>query len=482
MRPFPNALKKTLQLALGLAGGVGMLHGVRFIRENLKGDPLAQFRAPRISEYPDTLGLRLSNVRVRRYVGKKVEAEFVVRGVDVEKNRHVFRMTGIQNGVYHGEKEAFRFAAGSGYYNGFGRLLNLQNKVKVTGKEFDLSSQAMEYNAMTKKLTVASKVSGKAWGGVVRAERVTYDTDKKIFTSGPAMWRGKIPEKYLASMGISAGQGRNAWQIETDGTSVRNGDISTANNATVSDKEVIVRAPKVTINHKTDIVVATGTQPGSVRYWSGDANFVADKATVLRKEKRVILEGNVRMLVKTKAEKAAGPKIEEVPPYTALPPEKVEAGKALPKPADVDRVRSGKSVRDYPLVIVGSKVDYSYARGSRLAIITGSPQARQELGDGAWRQVWTNSARYDAENEILRLNGTKGKGDARMKNSIGDDLTANWFELSTTEGEDEYSGEAIRGTVTTTDDEEPAGGSGSGARTGTTGGGGTPPPPPRRRR
>ena len=51
--------------------------------------------------------------------------------------------------------------------------------------------------------------------------------------------------------------------------------------------------------------------------------------------------------------------------------------------------------------------------------------------------MWTNTARYDAENEILRLNGTKGKGDARLKNSIGDDLTANWFELSTAEGEDE---------------------------------------------
>lgn len=473
MRPFPNALKKTLQFALGLAGGVAVLYGARAVRDNLKGDPLATFRAPTISEYPDNLGLRLSNVRVRKYVGKKVEAEFVVSGVDVEKNRNVFQMTGIRDGVYrHGSGE-FRFAAGTGYYNGYGSLLTLQNKVRVYGKEFDLASKTLEYNGQTNKLTVADGVSGKAYGGVVSAKQVAYDVEKKLFTSGPAMWRGKIPPRYLAAMGMSASQQRASWQVDA-GTTKALGNTIVYGAATASDGDIIVKAPKVTIDKGTDVLVATG----GVNYYSGRANFVADKATIIRKEKRAILEGNVRMLVKPKSEEAKGPKVEEIPPYTALPPDKVAAGKALPKPTDIDRVRSGKSVRDYPLVVVGSKVDYTYARGSRVAIITGTPQARQELGEGAWRQVWTNTARYDAENEILRLNGVKGKSEARMKNSIGDDLSALWFELSTAEGEDEYSGEGVHGTVTTTDEESPPAGGGTGGTGGT--GGGNPPPPRRR--
>lgn len=466
--------RKALFFALGLAGGVLALYGARAVRDNLKGDPLAQFRAPRTSEYPDSLGLRLSNVRVRRYVGKRVEVQFVVSGVDVEKNRNVFALTGIHDGLYRHPKGEFRFAAGSGRYNGYGSLLNLEGRVTVRSKDFDLASQKLEYNGQTKKLTVANRVSGTAFGGVVRADRVGYDVEKEIFTSGPSMWRGKIPARYLAQAG-AAGTKRSEWKVE--GATFRGDKVSLYySDATASDGEIIVKAPKVTIDRKTDVLVATG----GVRYYSGRANFVSDKATVVRKEKRAILEGNVRMLVKPKSQEAAGPKVEEIPPYKALPPEKVVAGKDLPLPADIDRVRSGKSVRDYPLVMVGTKVDYTYAKGSRVAIVTGSPQARQELGSGAWRQVWTNTARYDAENEILRLNGTKGKGDAHLKNSIGDDLIANWFELSTAEGEDEYTGEGIRGVVTTTDEDAPKPGGTPPAGTGT--GGGTKPPPARRRR
>ena len=458
MRPF----RKLSFLALGLAGGVLALYGARIVRENLKGDPLAQFRAPRESEYPDNLGLRLTNVRVRRYVGKTVQTEFTVGRADVEKNRNVFALYGIKDGVHRHPKGEFRFAAGNGRYNAYGNLLNLAGRVTLKSKDFDLASKRVDYDGQSKRLTALEGVRGKALGGVVRAERVAYDIEREAFTSGPAMWRGRPPAKYLASLGLPASLQRSEWQVEGDSFRVLNG-IEVYGNGTASDREQIIKAPKVTRDKKTDVIVATG----GVRYWSGKANFVADKATIIRKEKRVVLEGNVRMLVKTKADEAKGPKVEELPPYTALPPDKVTAGKALPTPTQVEKVRSGKSVRDYPLVMVGAKVDYSYAKGSRLAIITGSPQARQELGEGAWRQVWTNTARYDAENEILRLNGTKGKGDARLKNSIGDDLTANWFELSTAEGEDEYSGEGIRGTVTTTEDEVPAGG-------------GTKPPPRRR--
>ena len=456
MRLFCNLVLGTL----GLAGGVLILQGARSVRENLKGDPLASFRAPKTPLYPDSLGLRLTDVRVRRYVGTKIETEFKVAQVDVERNRNVFAMTGIHDGVYRPTDDktgdgGFRFAAGAGRYNGYMSHLDLQKRVTVKGKEYDLASNALTYDGIRKTLTIANSVRGTAWGGEVRAERVNYDVERKAFTSGPAMWRGKIPARYLASMGLPASMQNTLWKVQTENQRTeQNGRVLVFNDVLLSDKDQIVKAAKAVWDKTTDTTVFTSDGKTKVRYWSGKANCVADKVTILRREKRAILEGEVRMLVKTKAEEAEGPVVEDLPPYTALPPDKVAAGKALPKPTDIERVRSGKSVRDYPLVMVGTKVDYNYAKGSRLAVVTGSPQARQELSDGAWRQVWTNNARYDAENEILRLNGTKGKGDARMKNSVGDDLTANWFELSTAEGEDEYSGEAIRGVVTTTDDED----------------------------
>lgn len=483
MPRYLKALQTLGKYALGIAGGVGILYGGRAAVNTLKGDPLAAFRAPKTSPYPDELGLRLTNVRVRRYVGKRVDTQFTVGQVDIQKNRQVFTLYRIHDGVYRpaddgsGEK-GFRFAAGHGEYNGYASAMNLQDHVVLRGKEYDLASNALNYDGLQKTLKIDGSVRGTAWGGKVRAQHVAYDIDRKVFTSGPAMWAGRIPARYLAMAGLPANFQRSEWNVEAQSTKAeKNTNLVVYGDATLSDKEVIIKAPRVVLDKKTDTIVATG----GVRYWSGKANFVGDKVTIIRKEKRAVLEGNVRMLVKPKAGENDPPKVEEIPAYKARTAEEVVAGKALPKPSDVEIVRSGKTVRDYPLVMVGSKVDYTYAKGSRVAIITGSPQARQELGEGAWRQVWTNTARYDAENEILRLNGTKGKGDARLKNSIGDDLTANWFELSTGEGDDEYTGEGIKGVVITTDDEDlpqnGKGGAGAGG-TGTGSGGQSGPPPP----
>ena len=482
-------LRAGLLWSLGAAGVVGALWIGQTLRKELRGDPLAAYRNPVRGDLPEMVGLRLTNVRIRRWKGETLQADFQMRGVDVERNRQVFAMTGIHDGVYRGpvgeqgRTGEFRFAAAGGRFNGFSSLLELNGDVRVAGKEFELESQGLVYTERTRQLRLSRGVQGRALGGNVSAMNVSYDLAKEIFTTGPAMWKGKIPARFLAMAGgeLPADFQRKVWDVKADFTTTK-GNLSVLTRGTARDGEVIISAPKITIDNRTDNLVATG----GVRYWSGGANFVADKATVVRREKRALLEGNVRMLVKTKADEAKGPVVEELPPYTALPPEKVKAGQALPDPKAADKVRSGKSVRDYPLVIVADKVDYIYAKGRRVANITGAPQARQELGDGAWRQVWTTTARYDQEKELLRLVGQKGGAEARLKNSIGDDLVADWFELSTAEGDDEYSGSAIRGVVTTSEDEVPKAGNKTGEKAdgGKSGGGqadgkGGRKPPPR---
>ncbi len=486
MSPSPDRLSRRPLLrgvllgCLAAGGVVGALWVGQTLRKELRGDPLAAYRNPVRGDLPETLGLRLTNVRVRRYRGRALQADFRMDAVDIEKNRQVFAMQGIRDGVYRPAegggvgKTAFRFAATGGRYNGFASLLQLEGRVRVEGDEFALASQGLAYDDKTKILRLSRGVAGVAYGGRVRAENVVYNVAKRSFTTGRTMWKGRIPARFLAQAGgdgAPASIGRSVWTVEAASTR-GSGDTGYYTGATASDGEVIVKAPNVTLNKKTDVLVATG----GVRYFSGGANFVASKATILRKERRALLEGNVRMLVKTKEDEAKGPKVEDLPPYKPLPPERVTAGQALPDPTAVDKVRSGKSVRDYPLVIVSSKVDYVYAKGRRLALITGEPQARQELGAGAWRQVWTNTARYDPERELLRLNGLKGKRDARLKNSVGDDLVADWFELSTAEGDDEYSGSGIRGVVTTSEDEVPK--TDKGGKNGK--GDGKAKPPPRR--
>jgi hypothetical protein len=166
------------------------------------------------------------------------------------------------------------------------------------------------------------------------------------------------------------------------------------------------------------------------------------------------------MLVKPKSEEDRPPKVEEIPPFNPIVPEKVAAARPS-APADDEQtkldeqLRSAKSLREFPLAMTAGEIEYFYAKGKRRAIVRGNPQARQEMPGARWRQFWGDNALWDAEKDLLRVNSRPGQRDARMKTSIGDDLMALWFECSTEEGNDAYSGEGITGTVVSDDEDLP---------------------------
>jgi hypothetical protein len=89
-------------------------------------------------------------------------------------------------------------------------------------------------------------------------------------------------------------------------------------------------------------------------------------------------------------------------------------------------------------------------------VITGTPQARQDLPGGHWRQVWTTKAFYDGEKDLLRLVSGDGKKDTRVMSSLGDDLRATWLLVSTKEDDDSLSGEGVEGQVAVNEDEVPS--------------------------
>jgi hypothetical protein len=165
------------------------------------------------------------------------------------------------------------------------------------------------------------------------------------------------------------------------------------------------------------------------------------------------------MYVKPKAQQDNPPKVETMPEYKPVTPSQVVATHTT-KPLDKDEqkakedeIRSSKNLREYPLVLVSQQIEYWYAKGSRHAVVTGSPQARQTLLNNEWRHVWSNQALYDGEKETLKLLSSPGKHDALMKNSLGDDMSALNILVSTNEDDDYFEGTQMEGNLYSNDDE-----------------------------
>ncbi|HVL40330.1 MAG TPA: hypothetical protein VM328_13150, partial [Fimbriimonadaceae bacterium] len=202
-----------------------------------------------------------------------------------------------------------------------------------------------------------------------------------------------------------------------------------------------------------DVLVAHGP----VKYYSAKANIVCNRATIYRRERRAMLTGAVDMLLKPEDQQKL--EVVEIPPFKPVVPEDIAKNRP-PAPVGQDRsldqeVRDTSTVRRYPVAVTANQIEYWYGRGQRRAIITGQPQARQELPGGRWRYAWAHRATYDGEKEILRMISSDGKKDTRVKTSVGDDIVATWFEMSTKEGEDQWSASGLEGDVYPDDDDIP---------------------------
>jgi hypothetical protein len=285
------------------------------------------------------------------------------------------------------------------------------------------------------------------------AMNLKYRLDNKEFTAGPIRWQG-VPPKEVQD--VPGTQERKPWHIEGNVKTNQNTLIWTNGRAT--DGEIIVKSPRIEQDRKTDVL----TCAGPVYYFSKKVNLVADKAVIYRKDKRAVLTGNVRMLVKPKS--AVDLTEQEIPPFRPDVPTEIAQGRpAAPQSAEAqqqkdldDALRSSKSVRDYPSMVKAAEVDYIYAEGRRRGIITGAPEAYQEFADGKrWRRVSSFWGIYDGEAETMRLESAPDKKEVKMKNSIGDDLIGQWFLVSTKEDDEEWEGEGVTGDVFADDDDIP---------------------------
>lgn len=408
---------------LALIGYDAYLYAVRF--GSL--DPFRDLKRDTDALGPST-GIRLDSVSMRAYRDGKLTTSAEIDKVDVSKDRETFDLFGLRNGLYYMKGDKVRFSAGQGNFNAENQRLAVFGRVHATGKQFDLTTGSANFDRTSGMMQVPIKLAGRLYGGEFTAVALTYNMQTGDARSGPLTWKGKPPAKAVEAAGQEVTP--RTWTIH--GKSFRqHGGLQFFEDADATDGEVLVKAPMVQRDPKTDVLTATGR----VTYYSGKSDLIADQVVVYRKEKRAVFTGDVVMLVKPKKDQDQPPKVEKIPDVTQDAPDV----KVSDKPVTVtdedkkkdEELRSGKTWKDYPLNIKAQAITYWYGKGSRHAVITGEPVANQDFADGRWRKGWAHDAYYDGEQDTLQLNSRVDNKDARLKNSIGDSWRGSMIVMST---------------------------------------------------
>ncbi|MBX3111274.1 MAG: hypothetical protein KF857_04630 [Fimbriimonadaceae bacterium] len=453
MSPFSN---RSVRFAAGAAVMAGAAWACWWGTVRLFSvDPFADFRPANTPEQ----GIELGAFQLRSFIGGRLVAYASVKEATARRDRSILDLVGLTDGKLTSDSgDVYNFSATTATYGTFNKSLTAESGARIWNEHLDLGVPRFSYDGTSRVLRVDGAVSGRLEDGAMVAAGVTLDLAKQELLVNTFDWQGQA---------AASGQGRQEWKIKGEKSHLTN-DLWTSQNARAESSDTIAYGKSLSLDRKNDVLTITG----DVRYYGTDANMTCDKVTIYRKEGRSVLEGNVHMLVKPETDNK--PVEVQIPPLAPVVPESISQSRP-PAPAtdagksQEDAVRDRENLRQYPAAVVADRIEYWYKKGSRRAVITGNPQARQELPGNHWRMVWANEAFYDGEKDRLKLVSREGKKDARIKNSLGDDLQCVDVLVSTKKGDDMMEASEPEGVVTVRDDEtpeKPGGGSGGG----TTGG------------
>lgn len=440
----PTLLKQTMKVG---AVAVTVVASIFYIQAFSKIDPLQNLRKKGITT-PDQMGIKLKDVHMVQYRGSRRVTEAKVDLAFITSDRSEYRMQGVQNGAYIAEDgKRVHFSSPHAVWRPNRRILDADKGARLWNADMDLKTPKFRINESRNTLYIPGQFGGTFFKGSLKSNNLLYDMREQVATVGPTHWDGNLA--LTLQEGDKPAQKR--WEFDSSKGVFRvKGDIRTWEKGTASDGEIIIQADTIEHNNKTDVVTATG----HVRYFSPKANLTCEKAVIYRKEKRAVLTGSVDMLVKPK-DKQTKAEIVEIPPFRPMVPLDIAKDRPDAPPTTRDPqqkkldedLQNPKTLRDYPMAITAAKIEYWYGKGNRHAIVTGDPQARQELPEGRWRHVWAFQAFYDGEKETLKMDSRPGQTETHLQTSLGDDILAEEVTVSTKEDDEDMEAKGVKGKI-----------------------------------
>lgn len=171
----------------------------------------------------------------------------------------------------------------------------------------------------------------------------------------------------------------------------------------VSDEGTTIRSDHWRLNDKKKTAVATG----SLKMIDPEADATGKQADIdyAKGKRRLVLTGDVEILVKPKKDKNA-------PPEPAGPaPVLVQDGKAVLQ--DPNEEDSAGSARKHPATITCDRLEYEYAKTKKHATLTGNFKVVQKLSDHTRTLIAEHAEWFGLEDRILlhppvHIEDTKG--------------------------------------------------------------------------
>lgn len=478
-------------LAFASAAGI-----VVYVNVISRVDPFAGMRGPAGSASP--IEIEFHDVAMKSWHHGQLVTSGQIGRIDVHRDHLLYDLYDVTNGIYRTSDAVFHYEGAHARYSESADQLEADGGAHVWAKSYDLRAPGFKTDHVAETVTIPGPALGTLGGGKTRVSNIVYHMPDDLYKTGAISWTGQFalnlqqPDKSgPAAQGAKDEDNETRlWDYTADQTERDAKDKNLIHFVKVrgTDKDSIIEAPSGTYERKTNVI----TCDGPVKFWGVKANLVCDHLVVDRRKKIATATGNVVIYIKPEDKQTGPDDTMQVPPFRPEVPDSIAKDRP-PAPMSPDKhekdldqdLRDSGTLKKYPATVHAERIVYYYAKGHRHADITGAPQAQQELPEGRWRMVWTDHAYYDGEADRLTLYSKTGDShDTRIKDSLGDDTTAEQYVVSTKDDDDWFKSKGEAGVIVSTDEEanEAAANAGKGrTKPGDKGGGKPPtksPPPP----
>jgi lipopolysaccharide export system protein LptA len=444
-----TALKSVLRVLLKTAGMLLMMGAclwtVRIIQQQ---DPFARFSHDFAQSGLGDVGVRLENVEILFRHDEKPIAQFSAHRVDLHRTRDFWWVYQVRDAKLYQEGKLFAKATADYleyrsirqevYVSGNPQITLLNNRW-LKDKPIRATVSAMLWNLKKRTLQSEGAVQLRWQGGQAETESLSMNLSNRSVELGAGFIRltaGSIPARlstFLPLGSQSATQNNQKQQRELKitwkGRARSQDDVLKVSELQVLDGDTEMRAKSAELDNEQQHVIATG----DLQLRDPRAELTGDKLEAWLDQKRAMLTGSVRLLVKPKLSEEQKPAGEKKTETGAQPPEEEEKFTL-------------ENIKKYPVMITCDQIEYFYRK--KTATLNGNLKATQTLKNGKIRTLTAEKADYDQKKEILTLTGNvviefeKGK------------LLTPKVVVSVKEGDEWFEADPGSGIITVDEEEE----------------------------
>lgn len=418
------------------------------VRTVQQQDPFARFSRDFAQSGLGDVGVRLENAEILLRHDDTPIARFSAQRVDMHRTRDFWWVYEVRDvKLYQGGK---LFAKASADYleyrsnrqevfvSGNPRF-TLLNSRWLRDKPVQATVPAMLWNLKNRTMQSEGAVQLQWKGGRAETESLSMDLGQNMIELGAGYIRlssASIPPRLSTLLPLGAQntaqdnrKQQRELKITWKGRARSQNDILKVSDLQVLDGDTEMNAKSAELDNEQQHVVATG----NLLLKDPRAELTGDKLEAWLDEKRALLTGSVRLLVKPKENGDQKPSAAK----------RLETGT---QPPDEEEKFTLENVKKYPIVITCDRIEYFYRK--KAASLTGSLKATQTLRNGKVRTLTADRAEYDQKKEILTL-----IGNVRIEFEKGKLLTPK-VVVSVKEGDEWFEADPGSGVITVDEEEE----------------------------